>query len=73
VITNENVFADQARWSEGAHAIYPGEIAAYKADFPMEIFLCGIQSPRGFTVLNSISTTIIKSRVKGYILYISNR
>lgn len=65
VIASENVFADQAQWSDGVHVIYPGETAAYEADFPEEIFLCGLRSPRGFTVLNSISKTIKGKRVKG--------
>lgn len=69
VIANENIFANQARRSDGAHVIYPGETAAYEVDFPKEIFLCAIQGPRGLTVLNNISTTIIKSRVNGYILH----
>ena len=66
VIANENVLADRALWSDEACVIYPEEIAAYKADFPEEICLCGIQCLRSFTVLNSITTTtIIKSGVEG--------
>ena len=39
-----------------AHVVYSGEIAVYEADFPVEIFLCGIQSLRVFTLLSSINT-----------------
>lgn len=65
VTGHENVLAERARWSDEARVIYPEEIAVYEADFPEEVFLWGTQSPRVFTVLNSVNTAIIKRRVKG--------